>query len=576
MSTEGASSAGDSRLPVLVVSQRYADDVGAMVAAAGMAPRIERRLEAAVARLEAEPMQLVVVDARGALPMGIAAAQAFGPLVEGRQGAMLVLLSRGDGSAGDMMREAGASHVLVAPFGTDGFANTLRLAVRQVERLARAAVVMLPARGFDGDRLTRLATGPALESWLAASDNGGAVIALGVARFAQINTAYGRDVADRLLATLARRLSALCEVPPQGVRGLLLARLAAAEFAIGVSGPVADEALVDMAARLLGAFDHPFAIDDRLIRLAGRAGMARDDGTDDPVHHASRALAIARGREAVEAVWFDPAEEAMDPALAADLATDLFTGLNDGSIHLLFQPVQEASNDAIIGAEALVRWQHPRLGPLSATMVLATAQAAGMGIALGRHLRATAFATAAGWTGPLADLSLSVNVTGLELADPDFLPILASSLAKAGLPPGRLVVEVTEEAVIENLDAASEVLAMLRRDGVRVVLDDFGTGYSSLARLARLPVDGIKLDQVFTTCLTGTERERIVVEAVVATAHRLGLAVTAEGVEDDLQRSAAIAVGCRYIQGFAISPPISADAFVKLCVASNAGIRGAA
>ncbi len=561
---------------VLVVSQRYADDVGAMVATAGLVAHAERRVETAVARLAAQPTQLVVVDGRGALPMGLAAAKALGPLVESRHGAMLVLLSRGDGSAGDLMREAGASHVLVAPFGTDSVANALRLAERQVQRLAMAAQDITPAKGFDGDRLTRLPTGAALETWLAASDGGGAVITIGVARFAQINTAYGRDVADRLLKALARRLTAVCDAPVTGVQGLLLARLAAAEFAIGIAGPAGDAAVEAMAARLVSAFDQAFALDDRLIRLAGHAGMARADGKSDPVHHASRALAVARSRDAGSMAWFDPQQEQMDPALAADLTSDLFTAMQEGWVHLLYQPVQSAANGDIVGAEALVRWQHPRLGLLPAATVLATAQAAGLGIALGRHIRAQAIKAAASWTGPLAHLRLSTNVTALDLADPHFLPTLAGQLASAGLPPARLVVEVTEDAVIDDIDAASQVLELLRQDGVVVVLDDFGTGYSSLARLARLPVDGIKLDREFTICLTGTEKERIVVESVVATARKLGLGVTAEGVEDDVQLAAAVAVGCTTIQGFAISPPVPADAFAQLCMCHKPELQPAA
>ena len=158
-----------------------------------------------------------------------------------------------------------------------------------------------------------------------------------------------------------------------------------------------------------------------------------------------------------------------------------------------------------------------------------------------------------------------MNVTAADLADPEFVSILARDLAKAGLSPRRLVVEVTEEAIINDLDAASATLSLLRGDGVGVALDDFGAGYSSLARLARLPVDTLKLDRSLAQGLTGSERERIVVEGMIATARRLGLTVIAEGIEDDILLTAARTAGCQGVQGYCIAPPLDNAALAAFC-----------
>ncbi|WP_439546776.1 EAL domain-containing protein [Sandarakinorhabdus sp.] len=563
--------------PVLIVSPRYADDLAAMATAAGQVPRLERRPDAAAARFAAEPVRVVVVDARGALAAGLAVARALGPSVEGRRGAMLVLLSRSDADATATASAAGATSVLVSPFGSDSFTNALALAGRHAARLAAAAAAPLPSDAPGADRLTGLATGERLQCWLAdqrAAGQPAGVIVVGVGRFAQINTIHGRDVADRLLAAIARRLGPIADAGLHGGEVRLLGRLTAAEFALGVAGAAAARGIETLARSLLSSFERPFAVDDRLIHVSGRAGIAWDDGrmAGEPgavaaglLREAAIALADARSREpgAVARFLHDSVGAAL--ALRVDLESDLFRALADGDIAVLFQPLSRLSDGQVGGAEALVRWDHPVHGRLSAATLLETAASAELAITLGRHIRARAIAAAAAWTGPLANLKLSLNVTAADLADPQFIDTLATDLIQAGLSPHRLVVEVTEEAIINDMDAAAATLSLLRRDGVGISLDDFGAGYSSLARLARLPVDTIKLDRSFAAGLTGSERERIVVEGMIATARRLGLAVVAEGIEDDVQMAAARAAGCQWVQGFCVAPPLDEAGLAAFC-----------
>jgi EAL domain-containing protein (putative c-di-GMP-specific phosphodiesterase class I)/GGDEF domain-containing protein len=522
-------------------------------------------------------VRVVVVDARGALSAGLAVARALGGSVESRRGAMLVLLSRSDADATTAASEAGATSVLVSPFGSDSFANALALAGRHAARLAAAAAAPLTSAMPEADRLTGLASGERLQGWLAdrrAAGQPAGVIVVGVGRFAQINTIHGRDVADRLLAAIALRLGPIADAGLHSGEVRLLGRLTAAEFALGVSGAAAARGIETLARRLLSSFERPFAVDERLIHVSGRAGIAWDDGrvAGEPgavaaglLREAAIALADARSREPGAVARFLHDDVGAVLALRVDLESDLFRALADGDIAVLFQPVARLADGHVGGAEALVRWDHPAHGRLSAATLLETAASAELAITLGRHIRARAIAAAAAWTGPLANLKLSLNVTAADLADPQFIESLANDLSQAGLSPHRLVVEVTEEAIINDMDAAAATLSLLRRDGVGISLDDFGAGYSSLARLARLPVDTIKLDRSFAAGLTGSERERIVVEGMIATARRLGLAVVAEGIEDDVQMAAARAAGCQWVQGFCVAPPLDEAALAAFC-----------
>jgi EAL domain-containing protein (putative c-di-GMP-specific phosphodiesterase class I)/GGDEF domain-containing protein len=570
--------------PVLIVSPRYADEVAVAAATIDLAPRIERRPENAAERFNAEPVRVVVVDARGALAPGMAAARSLGGAVEARQGAMLVLLSRGDGGATAAAHDAGATSVLVSPFGNDVFGNALRLAVRHAGRLADAVASPDTADETRRDLLTGLATGDRLEQWIAdrlVAEQAAPVfvLAVGVGRFAQINAAYGRVVADRVLTEVASRLSRIVDArEQQRVRGdaCLLARLAAAEFAVAASGAISVGDAVVLGNALARAFETPFEIGDYVIHLSARIGIAQTadgsdagaepaDGAASLVRRASAALALARGGEAgtIEVFRSDPAGDPL--TRLANLESDLHRAILAGDIAVLFQPQMAFATGQIIGVEALVRWEHPDHGLLPAETLLGTAASAELAIKLGRHIRARAMEAAARWTGAAAKLRLSVNVTAADLADHGFADALEAARAAAGLPHNRLTVEVTEGAFINDIHGAVALLAGLRGHGIKVALDDFGTGYSSLAWMARLPIDMIKLDQSFTLGLTGSPRERVVVETMVRLSKQLGLMVIAEGVEDDLQLEATRLAGCDGVQGYRVAAAMSETALVAFC-----------
>ncbi len=560
--------------PVLIVSPRYADEVAASVRAGDMVPRIERRLERLVERLAAEPIRLVLVDARGAPAAGLVAARAIGGAVEARRGALLVLLSRSDAGLAAAAQDAGATAVMVSPFGEATLIDALRLAARNVRRLADASQDEEPINRRH-DPLTGLATGDQLQEWLAPRLAEGApafVLAVGIGRVAQINTAYGRAVADKVLTEAAQRLGQI--VDGRGSTGArLLARLAAAEFAVALVGGVDLADANRLAAALTGAFDQPFLTDNRVIHLSCRVGIA--GAAEDParpggdpaglIRSASAALATARAGEAGAITVFraDPSGDRL--TRLADLAAELHDALAGNGITVLFQPQMSLASGQITGVEALVRWNHPQLGLLPAETLFETAASAELAIRLGRHIRARAMAMAAAWTGSMTRLRLSVNVTAADLADPGFVEALEAGISESGLPRRRLTLEVTEGALIDDMRGAMNLLAALRATGLRVALDDFGTGYSSLAWMAVLPVDAIKLDRSFTLGLSGTPRERVVVETVVRLSKQLGFAVIAEGVEDEAQLEAVRLAGCDSVQGFKVAEPLPVAELLRFC-----------
>jgi len=403
------------------------------------------------------------------------------------------------------------------------------------------------------------------------------VLAIGIGRLAPINAAYGRDVADQALAAAADRLGQIVEIRSDVSspgRHQLLARLAAAEFGLGLSGVATMADIRDFATSITDVFNQPFVIGDHVIHLSARIGIATADKPDKTraedtatalIRRATSALAGARTREAgsVEVFAHHPAGDPL--TRMANLEAELHRAIEGGGIHLLYQPQLAFGSNSITGVEALVRWDHPELGLLPAETLLETAASAELAVRLGRYIRARALTEAASWTGPLADLRLSLNVTAADLADPRFVTALEIALDNSGFSRDRLELEVTEGALIDDVRGAARLLEGLRATGIAVALDDFGTGYSSLSWLARLPIDSIKLDRSFTLGLTVNARERLVVETVVGMGKELGLSVIAEGVEDDAQLAAARRSGCDGVQGYRISAPLSTAKLTGFC-----------
>ncbi|ARS28856.1 diguanylate cyclase [Sphingomonas sp. KC8] len=526
---------------------------------------------------------MAVVDARGALEEGLAAARLLAEPVEANAGALLVLLSRGDVAALDAVHTAGATHYLASPFGEAEFAQMLRFADRHADRLAGGrgpGRVTAPggeggARGGGRERrgrdpLTGLADGATLRRWIERqlgprnAEGAGVLMLLAVTRFEAINGAFGVSAGDQVLQAVARRIER--QLDPGMARRGCVARVAGAEFAIALAPPATVDDARRLAGELADAIARPFAAEQHVVTLACRIGVAQADGADDGpalMRRASLALAEAKMGDPGLVGTLDAggvAQAAHDNRLEVDLRA----ALDRDEIGILFQPQVSVTTGEIVGVEALARWRHPELGELGAATLFAVAERSDYLVQLSAHVQGKAIRMAASWEGDLASLRIAVNVTAADIARPGFAARFLALVDRSGLSPARLTVEVTEGGLIEDLAQAADFLGELRAAGLRVAIDDFGTGYSSLAYLKALPLDYLKIDQKLAQDIGGSARDRVVVRGVIEMAKSLGLTVIAEGVETETQLALLAAEGCDIYQGFLCAQPLEEDALAEL------------
>jgi EAL domain-containing protein (putative c-di-GMP-specific phosphodiesterase class I) len=233
---------------------------------------------------------------------------------------------------------------------------------------------------------------------------------------------------------------------------------------------------------------------------------------------------------------------------------DLRDAIDDDQLSLVFQPVLDLETNQISSCEALVRWEHPVRGTLGPAEFIPVAEDTGLIIPLGRWALRHALAAATRWP---TEVQVAVNLSAAELAEPDVVAFVQSTLAALDVPAARLVLEITETAVMHDLTAAARTIAALRAIGVGIVIDDFGTGYTSLSFLRDYRIDGLKIDRSFVTELENGSTA--IVDAMLRMSRALGLEVVAEGIETSEQLEQLRALGCRYIQGYLISRPVAAE-----------------
>ncbi len=574
---------------ILILSPRYARELEALTVEAGLDAAVVRTLDQALASFASPETRSVIVDARGAFVAGLGATRELALQVEARRGALLVLVSKNDTEAETTLARAGATQVLTSPFSNAQLVTAIGFCQRQVERLDNVA----SGRSVDSDAsrrdpLTGLASAAHVRGWLelilaapADYDPRAILLVIAIGRFGQLNAAYGRSVADAVLMEVAGRLQAAVSASAASaeiVAPRMVARLAGAEFAVVLPGPVRLSEATQLAQQVNAAFEPPFVIGDNRIHLGCRIGIAvaespaRVSGSvDSPeavsveatevlFRQASAALLQARAREPGSIEVFQSALGGERILRMAGLEADLRAALATDQLAIVFQPQVEISSGRIVGAEALVRWQHPILGQLSAETLLEVAESAEVAVLLGDKIRALALSVAAESHPDLHGLRLSINATAADLAAEGFVDTLIAALEMQRFPPDQLMIEVTEGDLIANLEIAAARLERLRAHGVRIALDDFGTGYSSLAYLRALPLDFVKIDKRLVADFDGDSRDRIVVQSVIEMAHGLGMCVMAEGIENPTQLAMAAAADCDWYQGFHCAPAMTADA----------------
>jgi EAL domain-containing protein (putative c-di-GMP-specific phosphodiesterase class I) len=288
--------------------------------------------------------------------------------------------------------------------------------------------------------------------------------------------------------------------------------------------------------------------------------IAPDDGNDvaQLVRRADVAMYAAKqGRSGV--LRYEQGLDVQDAGKLV-LMTELRAAVEREELEVHYQPVVSTVGATLRSVEALVRWRHPTRGLMPPSTFLPLAEHTRLVVALNAFVLREAVRQCAIWQRHGSDVGLAVNMTVLDLLEPDLVHRVEQTLAANILPPSSLTIEITENALVQEPARVRRALEGLRALGVRIAIDDFGTGYSSLSYLRQLPIDVLKIDRSFVADLDASDASVAIVAAAVELAHRLGLVVVAEGVEDDSQYDCLELLGCDLIQGYLISPPVTASA----------------
>ncbi|WP_338661475.1 EAL domain-containing protein [Pararoseomonas sp. SCSIO 73927] len=420
----------------------------------------------------------------------------------------------------------------------------------------------LPNRTLLADRANQ-----ALETAMR-EGHGIALLCLDLDRFKTVNDLLGHDGGDKLLLQVAERLRELVR------GGDTIARLGADEFAIVQANLDAPEDAAALAGRIIQALSAPFSIEGQVFQVSTSVGTAifPADGRTVPrlLRNADTALYRAKREGPGTHCFFEAALEQRLMERRA-LERDLRTAMERGELHLAYQPQFDTRTREMVGAEALLRWNHPQRGAVSPGVFVPVAEESGLILPLGRWVLETACAEAVRWPVPCR---VAVNISPAQFRQPDLIPAIGRTLERTGLPPTRLKMEVTEGLLIDDTERALATLHALKEMGIALALDDFGTGYSSLSYLRRFPFDEIKIDQSFVRGLGRDVESAAIVEAVLALSRSLGMSVVAEGVETEQQLEMLRSRGCPRVQGYLLGRPVPSAALFR---APGAGlVRGSA
>ena len=389
---------------------------------------------------------------------------------------------------------------------------------------------------------------------------------LSLPRLPAINLAHGTKTGDGVLAEVAARLAHFAAAEFEGP--WFAARAGGSTFLLLAGEPLSRERWELLAHGLAERIARPLPGLAPAVRAGSHIALVRGlpgEGADSLLDRLMQALGMFEKRGGRRLLWADGTS--LRPGLAGPaLEAELAGALERGEIEVLFQPqfalVPGApGHGALTGAEALARWNHPRLGRVGAAALFALAERADLVLPLSAAIAASALSQAARWPGALR---LSLNVTSGDIATPDWAERLLDQVAASGFPPGRLTLEVTEEALIADVTAAARILARLARSGIRLALDDFGAGFCNFRYLKLLPLHYLKLDRSLMDGIGEEGRDRAVLRGLVAMARALELEVVAEGIEDTAQERAAAEEGCATMQGFLRGKPMGAAAFLAL------------
>jgi diguanylate cyclase (GGDEF)-like protein/PAS domain S-box-containing protein len=396
------------------------------------------------------------------------------------------------------------------------------------------------------------------------------VLLLDLDDFKGVNDTLGHAAGDTLLrgvgVRLREALSPSCTV----------ARLGGDEFAVLIEEVAGAPSTIDAADRIVAALQRPFEIEGREVFVTASVGIALGTVADDLLRAADVAMYRAKAAGKAQYVMYAP-RMSEDMVGRLELVAELRRAVCAEEFVIHYQPVVDLELNAVVGVEALLRWEHPTRGLLSPRDFIPLAEETGKIVELGAWVLSKACTQVAAWrreTHGVESLTLNVNVSTRQVRPGVLLDDVRSALAESGLPPEALTLEITESLLARRHDELRAVLAGVAALGVRLALDDFGTGYSSLSLLQDLPVDTLKVDRSFVAALDGDATRQGFVQAIVDLAQTLDVALVAEGMETAAQTSELRRLGCSVGQGFHFAPPLAAGEVHELLAAgacSNLG-----
>jgi diguanylate cyclase (GGDEF)-like protein/PAS domain S-box-containing protein len=396
------------------------------------------------------------------------------------------------------------------------------------------------------------------------ADQSLALMFLDLDRFKEINDSLGHDIGDTLLKEAATRINSCVREADT------VARLGGDEFTIILDAFAKDDGMLDrIAQEILNKIAEPFQLKDEVGYVTASIGITLypQDATDidELIKNADQAMYAAKSQGRNRYSYFTPSMQ-KKAQVRTRMANDLRTALKNNELWLAYQPIIELSTGALYKAEALIRWEHPKLGLISPAQFIPVAEHTGLICEIGEWAFNKSFTQVKAWQKKYGEsFQVSVNVSPVQFHDKTnrFKP-WQEQLKKAKLSGKSIIVEITEGLLLEANTATNEKLLEFRDAGIQVALDDFGTGYSSLSYLKKFDIDYIKIDQSFVRGLTHNTGDLALCEAMIVMAHKLDMKVIAEGVETNKQQTLLKGIGCDYAQGFLLSKPVPADEFEKL------------
>ena len=430
---------------------------------------------------------------------------------------------------------------------------------------ARTRIVQLEAKeaaaieNSEIDSLSGLPTRPRFTRMLdqaiagSAPDRPVALLAIDVDRFKSVNDSHGHQAGDRLIVAVADRIRRVARADD------CVARLGGDEFAVMLTGIHNAAQCAIMAHKIRDAMMEPIDLGSAQVFATLSIGIALcpQNGETSTMLGNAADLALYRAKHEGRNrfAFFDKTME-LTLHLGMTIEDDLRSAIATEGLDVVYQPLMAPCGTRMQGLEALVRWNHPHLGPIAPEEFIPLAESRGLIVPLGAWVLRRACRDAKRWPGQ----RIAVNVSPVQFRQQGFVDVVKGIIEESGIEASRLDLELTEGVLIQDAEQAENVIIELRALGVRLGLDDFGSGYSSMIYLRRFAFDKIKIDRAFLESMEFSGEGAIILESIVTLGHALGLTVTAEGVEHEQQVEYLRKLGCDELQGFYFSPPLSADA----------------